>query len=269
MRRDLALTSVFALAVVAVVALSSVFTYRRVRGALETELARRVEWVAAAGAADVSARQVRLLSLLGRDAFATSDSLLLALAAVRRSSQAARVYLFDARGTVLLDSQNDSLVGRPAHAFASERTAVARTLAGQSAHTALHEEGGRRYLTGFAPVREALRPGEAPGGGRAIAVLAVETSAEFLDVLPQIARLLATAASLAALAVLILAALFFRLSVAQRHLERSLSRAENLASIGELAATLAHEVRNPLGVIQGAAARLERHYLGPESELFE
>jgi len=102
-----------------------------------------------------------------------------------------------------------------------------------------------------------------------IATLGVEASAEFLAVLPEIARLLATTALLAALAVLLLSALFVRLAAGQAQLEASLARAENLASVGELAATLAHEVRNPLGVIQGAAQRLRRNYQGPEPELFD
>src|SRR5205823_11423300 len=121
----------------------------------------------------------------------------------------------------------------------------------------------------FAPVLDAALGLRTGGRGEVIAVVAVETSAEFLGVLPQVRRLLATVAAVSALAVGLLAAFYFRLAAEQARLERSLSRAENLASVGELAATLAHEVRNPLGVIQGAAERLERHYAGPEPELFE
>lgn len=273
MRRSLALTLLFALAVVGIVAAASWFTYGRVRTALEDEFARRVEWVAAAGAADVQPRQVRLLRLLGRSAFSTSDSLLLSLGGVRRSSQASRVFLLDTDGTLLFDTEADSLVGRPSPEYAAHREAVERTLAGAPSHTPLYQGKGGRYLVGFAPVRdteELPRRGSAagPAGARVLAVLGVEASAEFLAVLPEIGRLIGTTALLATLAVLVLSLFFLRLAAAQARLERSLSRAENLASVGELAATLAHEVRNPLGVIQGAADRLEKHYQGPESELF-
>lgn len=268
MRRNLALTALFALAVVAVVALSSWFTYARVRGALEDEFARRVEWVAAAGAADVLPRQVRRLRDEGQGAFALADSLLLSLGGVRRSSQASRVFLLHEDGTLLLDTEADSLVGERAVVLPREAAALARALSGEPAHGAMFERAGRRFLTGFAPVRELTGIDLDAGPGAVIGVLGVEVSAEFLAVLPEIARLLASTAALAALAVLGLAALFVRLLASQHALERSLSRAENLASVGELAATLAHEVRNPLGVIQGAARRLHRHYTGPEPELF-
>jgi two-component system OmpR family sensor kinase len=262
-RRNLALTGLFALAVVAVVAAASWFAYVRVRDALEDEFARRVEWVAAAGAADVTPAQVARLRAEGRGAFALADSLLLSLGGVRRSSQAARVFLVHADGTLLLDTEGDSFVGDPATLSANDHAALAAALAGGAAHGPLVERSGRRALTGFAPVRD---PG---AGGAAVAALGVEASAEFLAVLPEVARLLVVSALLAAASVIVLAALFVRLLAAQHALERSLSRAENLASVGELAATLAHEVRNPLGVIQGAAQRLRRHYAGPEPELFD
>lgn len=265
MRRVLVTTSLFALAVTLVVGLASLFTYARARRALEAEFARRVEWIAAAGAAEILPHQVGLLESLGSGAFATSDSLLLALGGVRRSSQAARVFLLGRSGRVLLDSAADSLVGRPAALTDAERAASVRALSGTPAHGSLRASGGRSVLVAFAPVRDT--GGAAPG--RVLAALGVEASAEFLAVLPEIARLLASTALLASLAVMLLAALFVRLAKGQAELEASLARAENLASVGELAATLAHEVRNPLGVIQGAAQRLARNYQGPEPELFD
>ena len=130
MRRNLALTAVFALAVVAVVGSASWFTYVRVRDALEDEFARRIEWVAAAGAADVQPRQVQRLRAEGRSAFALADSLLLSLGGVRRSSQASRVFLLADDGTLLLDTEADSLVGTHAAVADREAAAFARARSG-------------------------------------------------------------------------------------------------------------------------------------------
>ena len=260
MRRVLQATSLFALAVLLVVAIASWFTYARVRRALEAEFARRVEVSAAAGAAEVRPWQVRRIERLGPAAFATADSLLISLGGVRRSTQSARVFLLSKRGRILLDSAGDSLLGRAPPLTPLEHAALARALEGQPAHGATRGA----VLLAFAPVRDT----DAGVPGPVIAALGVEASAEFLAVLPDIARLLLTTALLAALAVVLLAAGFVRLAAGQAELEASLARAENLASVGELAATLAHEVRNPLGVIQGAAQRLEKHYKGPEPELF-
>jgi two-component system sensor histidine kinase HydH len=48
------------------------------------------------------------------------------------------------------------------------------------------------------------------------------------------------------------------LEESNRELERQISRSANLASLGELAAGIAHEIRNPVGMIASAAQLLER-----------
>lgn len=50
-------------------------------------------------------------------------------------------------------------------------------------------------------------------------------------------------------------------------LERELEQARDLAALGQMAATVAHEVRNPLGAIQGFATLLQRDLVGEPGPL--
>ncbi|WP_084511495.1 sensor histidine kinase [Desulfatibacillum aliphaticivorans] len=52
-------------------------------------------------------------------------------------------------------------------------------------------------------------------------------------------------------------------------LEEQLSRAERLASLGEMAAGVSHEIRNPLGIIRSSAELLGKRYDGPNRQLLE
>ncbi|MDD4052727.1 MAG: ATP-binding protein, partial [candidate division Zixibacteria bacterium] len=60
--------------------------------------------------------------------------------------------------------------------------------------------------------------------------------------------------------------IFFDLTKTKK-LEEEISRVKTLAALGEMAATVAHEVRNPLGGIGGFAALLKRELAGDEAKV--
>ncbi len=99
--------------------------------------------------------------------------------------------------------------------------------------------------------------------GRVAAVVAVEAEAAYIPVLRELRGTLTAVAVATLIAIGLLAALILRGTWAAARLEQRLSRAENLAAMGRLTATLAHEIKNPLAVIRGSAERLGR--LEPEA----
>ena len=114
---------------------------------------------------------------------------------------------------------------------------------------------GELLRAGFAPVRD--------GTGRVLGVVAVELAPAYLPVVSRLGRTLLLIAVATMLAVLLLAAIVVRSAWSAARLERRLSRAQNLAAMGRLTATLAHEIKNPLAIIRGSAQRLGR--LEPEA----
>jgi nitrogen-specific signal transduction histidine kinase len=93
-------------------------------------------------------------------------------------------------------------------------------------------------------------------GTHAVGVVAVESRAGYLPVLDEFRRTLALTALVIAIAIALLALVLARVVDAAGKLEHRLTRAENLAAMGRLTATLAHEIKNPLAVIRGSAQRL-------------
>ena len=233
-------------------AVSSWYGYQRVRAALEHEFESRLEHMAAAvpvtpeHIADIHRRFDESNSYLDAQ---THLSTLLASAGIENASllDSARTTLIDARGDTV-EFERSPLEFERSELDRLAGPALTRALAGDSTVSAPYRRGGRVFRVGFAPVR-------APSG-RVAGVVAVEAEAAYLPVLLRLRRTLIGLAVATMIAVGFLAALLIRGARAAAELERRLSRAENLAAMGRLTATLAHEIKNPLAIIRGSAERL-------------
>jgi len=108
--------------------------------------------------------------------------------------------------------------------------------------------------------------------GNVTAVITVEGNADFFDVLATLRR----GATVTILTVTVfLAFMGWLLYRIHRSLERArtdLARQEKLAAMGRMTAGIAHEIRNPLGIIRGAGQHLQRvlleHGLDDETASF-
>lgn len=245
---------------IAVVAAAATWTVHRLERSLESQLGERLEAVAASASTAISPERLLELDVEGTAGLAYGR-LVLDLELVRSSAKAVDVIVLARSGRVLLDLGQPRAVGGTWPLFEAERIAVTRALAGRTSSTRLYRARDVAFKTGFAPVRGV--------GGEVAAVVGVEADVDFLAPLAETRRNLVITLGPALAAVVLLSAFFVRQAYARARLEREYARAESLAAVGELAATLAHEVRNPLGIIQRAAERLRRGYAGEEPELFD
>jgi len=237
----------------AVVTLATAFMAQRgVERAFEREGAERLRQLAELAASQLSAADLADAHLLGADGTgllnvqAQLDGLQTAtlLTDVAVLDDSLRV-VYDVRAGLVepgAPSAYDSLAG----------SAIALARAGHSVPLPAFRRGGREARAAAAPV-----PG-VPGY-----VLVTEGAPGWEPQLARLRRDLSLLAAVSVLAIAALAALVLRANSSQWALERRLSRSENLAAMGRMTATLAHEIKNPLAIIRGSAKRLGK--LAPEA----
>lgn len=233
-----------------VINLTNWFVVARVGRSLEEEIGLRLTTVARAAVS--SATAVLLLEPdAADDAFVLGE-----LEELRTAHELEDVFVLDPAGNSLYGLRE---TGSPAgRAATASPDAFARAAAGELASSgALDLEGSVVHL-GFAPV--------AAWDGTVEAVLGVAATDEFFAHLPTLRRRLwfVTAGSAALIA--LLGVVFFGMTRRLAATESALTRNETLRSMGMMAAGVAHEIRNPLAIISGTAARLKRKYAGDGSD---
>ena len=137
--------------------------------------------------------------------------------------------------------------GAPSEFDSLAADAMAQARAGASVALPAFRRGGRDARAAAAPV-----PAQ-PGW-----VLVTEGVPAWQVQLARLRRDLGLLAGVSVLAIAALAALVLRANASQWALERRLSRSENLAAMGRMTATLAHEIKNPLAIIRGSAKRMAK-----------
>ncbi|MEO5619119.1 MAG: ATP-binding protein [Candidatus Eisenbacteria bacterium] len=272
----------FATLAVAATALLSWVSYRGVRSALEAEFVRRLENLAGTIASQVSPEDIADVQNFGEEGqgYAALQVLLEEMRATAQLDNAAvldtaRRVIYDCHGDAGASAAVDPIgasgpagadaavdpIGAPgpagAHAAVDSIAApgLSIALAGGATVSSVYSRGGVRLRAGFAPITG--------GGNRVAGVVMVEAPPDDDRVLAGLRRDFLLRTLLAALAMSVLAALMLRVVWSSQRLERRLSRAENLAAMGRLTATLAHEIKNPLAIIRGSAERLGK--LEPEA----
>ena len=177
---------------------------------------------------------------------------------VKQNNQLADVFILDQDYHNILDSASDV----SSEVFLNlDLAAITQALTGTKTHSHLYQVGDYYFESGFAPIYDST--------GRVIAVLGVEADADFFQVLSSFKKTLIGAFVLSLVGIMILGIFFYNLSSHTRKMEDALIKSSALQAMGEMVATISHEIRNPLGIIKGTAERLSKKYNKDQDELFD
>ncbi len=255
MHRTQKYTLGFAAAAMALIAASAVVTYIGVRDSFEREFTRRLSDLAELAASQVGPEDLEDVRRAGPESTGWL-ALQVQFESLRSSTDLFDVSVVDLDRRVLFDVREpEERHGTPSRMDTVASALLDTAIAGRAVVSGIYRVSGRATRAALMPVRD---------GAFAVGVLVAEAQPTWDRELQRLSQRLALVALLGMLAVAALAALLVRAIGSQLSLEHRLSRSENLAAMGRLTATLAHEIKNPLAIIRGSAKRLGK--LEPEAQ---
>lgn len=225
--------------------LGSYFFIKRMGGYLELELDKRLR-----------ASAMLITDLIERDLndlFSADDQtfLRLVLSQAQRDNDLEAAFLIDDSYHVLADARYQWALDVSRGYLQDDSTSIAKALSGNVDVSPLHVIEGSHFKSVYAPIQDTF-------GNTAVLVL--EASADFFDVLQTFKRGLYVEIFASIVLLLLLTVFLFWAVTLLLKTEDRLHRSEHLAAMGQMAATMAHEIRNPLSIIKGTAEVLKERY---------
>lgn len=245
----LAAMSILLAALLVLAILPPLWTYREARARIEKELEDRLLSV---GQAIVPAVLPFWEDSAGVSPGAEQDSTARGdLLRIARGSGLGSIEVIDTERRRVISTLATGGVGEIDPLLAAQ-TEVTVALAGIPVATPLYEAPGvpgTYFKTGFVPIEDA--------SGRIHGVIAVSGGTAFFEILSVLRRTWLWSGLISGTVALILALLLFFIFRALERYERGMRSAAALATAGQLAAVVAHEVRNPLAALQSRAERVQ------------
>jgi len=242
------------------------YSIRTSQRMLDVELGKRLEGTAQIAALLVRPEQVRALSASVRDSAAAavdsvtdfvvqmdaieaSDKVRASWSRLAEGAEASNIVLVDPRSHVLL-RLNEPL-GFERDVLTLDPASLATALIGEPTHSPLYEKDRQYLRSGYAPVVDEE--------GQVLGAVIVEGASRAFRPLEAIRTSLVGAAVFASILIVLIWLGYQRTLGHLNRIEENLRHTDLLASVGQVAAGVAHEIRNPLAVLRGAAQRLRKY----------
>lgn len=241
------------------------YSIRTSQALLDVELGKRLEGTAQIAALLVRPEQVRALLAGAQDSTtAQIDSVsnfVVQMDAIEANDRVRASWSRLAEGAeasnIILVDKNSRVLARLKEPFAFERdvltldpASLATAFIGEAAHSPLYQKDNQYLRSGYAPVVDE--------DGTVLGAVVVEGGSRAFRPLEAVRTSLVGAAIFSSLLIVLIWLGYQRTVGHLNRMEENLRHTDLLASVGQVAAGVAHEIRNPLAVLRGASQRLQK-----------
>ena len=226
------------------------YFYIRIRDGLDEELGLRLQAIASLVASRIDAESVPVLRPKEWEPLQLT-AVTEQLQRQRREYSLSNIVLIREDGITLLSLNAIYLPEEYYPNYDMDSEAVTRAISGSTAAPRLYRAAAGEYLkAGYAPA-------SAPND-EALFAVGVEASVDFLHGLRNLRAILMTTTVISIIGITLFITFVVKATQSLILARESLLQSESLATMGRMAAGIAHEIRNPLFIIQSSAERLKK-----------
>ena len=230
---------------------------------METELEKRLTSIVSLSATLVENEFLESFQPTLENEYETLSTIRGNLRTIKMQNELEGLFIIDRNFHTILDSQQDFENYITRTYLIDDSLWIQKAWDGVSTSSTLHSFENQKFKSAYSPVRNI--------SGDIIGVIVAEANVYFFTLLDRYRNtFFITALISGGIFILFTAFLIYALRLLIRTQE-NLRNTEQLAMMGQMSAVLAHEIRNPLGIIRGTADVLQSRYQkeNPPDPLFQ
>lgn len=186
-------------------------------------------------------------------------SLLQTLDDIRSQDSLQSIIIFTPEGEILISSPE--LIGVQKESIHTDRAYFIAATNGAYSTTNIQKIANEKFMSAYGPVTDIYN--------RSLGVLVIEVKATYFITIDNLRHQLILFSIINLSVIAIIALFLFRMINRAIQFQATIKDQEHLAQLGTMGASVAHEIRNPLGIIEGTNELIRKKYGTNNDEIFD